>query len=187
MNPIYADLVRNGRGDRGYRTVREHLSEARWLVRSLGNRAETLLRVGHAIIRHQAPFLERGEEAMQPLVQREIASELDLHESTVSRVTSRKYMQTPRGVFELKHFFSNQVSTAGGEAASAVAIRARLRRIISGEEPGRPRSDRRLASDLERAGFRIARRTVAKYRESMGIPPSSARRRLAAANLGAGA
>ena len=114
---------------------------------------------------------------MRPLVLRDIASELDLHESTVSRVTSRKYVQTPRGVFELKYFFSNRVANAEGGGASATAIRARLRKIIEGEEPGRPWSDQRLASDLERAGFRVARRTVAKYRESMGIPPSNERRR----------
>ena len=187
INPVYADLVRRSRGDREYRSVREHLSEARWLIRSLGNRNETLLRVARAIVRHQEAFLERGEEAMQPLAQREIATELALHESTVSRVTSRKYVQTPRGVLELKSLFSNQVPTAEGGTVSAAAIRAHLRRIIADEEAGRARSDRHLASDLEQAGFRIARRTVAKYRESMGIPPSNTRRRMRAAHLNASA
>lgn len=183
INPAYAELVR--RGDQGSenRSLRQHLSEARWLVKCLANRAETLLRVARAIVRRQGKFLEHGEEGMQPLVLRDIAAELDLHESTVSRVTSRKYVQTPRGVFELKYFFSNQVATADGGSASATAIRARLRRIIAKEEPGRPRSDQRLASDLEQAGFRVARRTVAKYRESMGIPPSNERRRAGAVNL----
>ena len=183
VNSVYAELVR--RGDHGSEnlSLRQHLSEARWLVKCLANRAETLLRVARAIVRRQSNFLEHGEEGMQPLVRREIASELVLHESTVSRVTSRKYIQTPRGVFELKYFFSNQVATANGGSASATAVRARLRKIIEEEEPGRPWSDQRLASDLERAGFRVARRTVAKYRESMGIPPSNERRRNGAVNL----
>ena len=177
VNPVYAELARRGGRGPEAASLRQHLAEARWLIRSLANRAETLLRVARAIVRRQEAFLERGEEGMRPLVLRDIASELDLHESTVSRVTSRKYVQTPRGVFELKHFFSNRVANAEGGGASATAIRARLRKIIEGEEPGRPWSDQRLASDLERAGFRVARRTVAKYRESMGIPPSSERRR----------
>ena len=183
INPVYAELVRQG--DRGAENLSlgQRLSEARWLIKSLANRAETLLRVARAIVRHQSEFLEHGEERMQPLVLRDIAFELDLHESTVSRVTSGKYVQTPRGVFELKYFFSNQVSTVDGGTAAATAVRARLRKIIEEEEPGRPWSDRRLASDLERAGFRVARRTVAKYRESMGIPPSNERRRARAANL----
>ena len=185
INPVYAELVRRGERGRDGQLHRQHLSEARWLVKSLGNRADTLVRVARAIFRRQAPFLERGEEAMQPLVLRDIATELDLHESTVSRVTSRKYAQTPRGVFELKHFFSSQVSTADGGTASATAIRARLRKIIAGEEPGRPWSDQRLATDLERAGYRVARRTVTKYRESMGIPASNERRRAGAVNASA--
>ena len=177
INPVYAELARqDGRGTETV-SLRQHLTEARWLIRSLANRAETLLRVARAIVRQQEAFLEHGEEGMRPLVLRDIASELDLHESTVSRVTSRKYVQTPRGVLELKYFFSNRVANAEGGGASATAIRARLRKIIEGEEPGRPWSDQRLASDLERAGFRVARRTVAKYRESMGIPPSNERRR----------
>ena len=183
INPVYAELAR--RGGRGTETesLRQHLTEARWLIRSLANRTETLLRVARAIVRRQDGFLERGEEGMRPLVLRDIASELDLHESTVSRVTSRKYVQTPRGVFELKYFFSNRVASADGGGASATAVRARLRKIIEGEEPGRPWSDQRLASDLERAGFRVARRTVAKYRESMGIPPSNERRRAGAGTV----
>ena len=182
INPVYAELAhRSGRGtEAGTESLRQHLTEARWLIRSLANRAETLLRVVRVIVRRQEAFLEHGEERMRALVLRDIASELDLHESTVSRVTSRKYVQTPRGVFELKYFFSNRIPNAEGDGVSATAIRARLRKIIEGEEPGRPWSDQRLASDLERAGFRVARRTVAKYRESMGIPPSNERRRAGA-------
>ena len=180
VNPLYAEVAHRSGREAETASLRQHLTEARWLIKSLANRAETLLRVARAIVRRQEGFLERGEEGMRPLVLRDIASELDLHESTVSRVTSRKYAQTPRGVFELKYFFSNRVADAEGGGASATAIRARLRKIIEGEEPGRPWSDQRLASDLERAGFRVARRTVAKYRESMGIPPSNERRRAGA-------
>lgn len=187
VNALYADLVRqsgSGGGAEGEGpSPRQQLAEAKWLVRSLGNRGETLLRVGRAVVRRQEAFLERGEAAMAPLALRDIASELDLHESTVSRVAARKYVQTPRGVFELKRFFSNRIATTGGGAASAAAVRARLRGLIEREEPGRPRSDRRLAADLESSGFRVARRTVAKYRESMGIPPSPVRRRAGADGL----
>lgn len=188
VNALYAGLVRqsgSGGGSEGGEdpSPRQQLAEAKWLVRSLSNRGETLLRVGRAVVRRQAAFLERGEEAMAPLALRDIASELDLHESTVSRVAARKYVQTPRGVFELKRFFSNRIATTDGGAASAAAVRARLRGLIEREEPGRPRSDRRLAADLESSGFRVARRTVAKYRESMGIPPSPVRRRAGAGGL----
>ena len=177
IHPLYSELVRRG-GDRAENlSLRQHLSEAKWLIRSLGNRAETLLRVARAIVRQQSQFLDRGEEGMQPLILRDVAAELDLHESTVSRVTTGKFVETPRGVFELRYFFSSRIPTVEGAGASATAIRAHLRKIIEMEEPGRPWSDQRLASDLERAGFRIARRTVAKYRESMGIPPSNERRR----------
>ena len=184
INPVYAALVRQGgRGAEGP-SLRRRLSEARWLIRSLEHRAGTLLRVARAIVRRQSEFLEHGEERMQPLALRDVASELGLHESTVSRAAARKYVETPRGVFELKYFFSSRVSpAAGGSGASGAAVRARLRKIIEGEEPGRPWSDQRLALDLEQAGFRVARRTVAKYRESMGIPPSSERRRAGVVHL----
>ena len=177
INPLYAGFVGRGGGRAENLSLRQHLSEAKWLVRSLGNRAETLLRVARAIVRQQSGFLDRGEEGMRPLALRDVAAELDLHESTVSRVASRKYLETPRGVFELKYLFSGGIPTVAGAAASAAAIRAHLRKIIEMEEPGRPFSDRRLASDLETAGFRVARRTVAKYRGSMGIPPANERRR----------
>ncbi len=189
VNALYAELVRQsgaggGAGSEGEGpSPRQQLAEAKWLVRSLSNRGETLLRVGRAVVRRQAAFLERGEAAMAPLALRDIASELDLHESTVSRVAARKYVQTPRGVFELRRLFSNRIATTDGGAASAAAVRARLRGLIEREEPGRPRSDRRLAADLESSGFRVARRTVAKYREAMGIPPSPVRRRAGAGGL----
>ena len=152
-------------------------------ARSLSECLLRQLEEGAADVPHRDLAMRIARNHLEALARRDIASELDLHESTVSRVTSGKYVQTPRGVFELKYFFSNQVSTVDGGSASATAIRARLRKIIEREEPGRPCSDRRLASDLERAGFRVARRTVAKYRESMGIPPSNERRRARAVNL----
>ena len=177
INPTYAEFVRRGSHGAENESLRQHLREARWIIRSLGHRAETLLRVGRAIVRRQSGFLEIGEEGMQPLTLRDIAGKLDLHESTVSRVTSGKHLETPRGVFALKYFFTGGLPAAEGGAASVTAIRAILRRIIESEEPLRPWSDQRLATDLERAGFRVARRTVAKYREAMGIPPSHQRRR----------
>ena len=187
INPIYAGLVRDGERGAENLSLRRHLTDARAVIKSLENRATTMLRVARAVFRVQSEFLERGEEAMRPLALRDIASELGVHESTVSRVTSGRYVQTPRGVFELKHFFSNQVAIANGGATSSTAIRAHLRRIIGDEEPGRAWSDRHLASSLEQAGFRVARRTVAKYRDSMGIPPSHERRRTGTAGLGVSA
>jgi RNA polymerase sigma-54 factor len=160
--------------------MRGQLQEARWLVRSLEMRNETLLKVASAIVEHQQDFLDQGEESMRPLVLAEIAAAVDLHESTISRVTTRKYMLTPRGVYEFKYFFSTQIGRDDGGEASATAIRAKLRRLISEETPDRPLSDSKLAAELKRQGFNVARRTVAKYREAMAIPPSHERRRIGA-------
>ena len=176
VNSTYAGCL--GRGGE-YSTLRAQLQEARWLVKSLLIRNETLLRVARAIVGRQAEFLERGEEAMRPLVLREIAEDLELHESTVSRATTGKYMHTPRGVFEFKFFFSSHVSGAGGEEISSIAIRARIRKLIAGEDPGKPLSDSTIARILGAEGIDVARRTVAKYRESMGFPSSNERRRVA--------
>ena len=187
INTLYAGLVRDGDRGADNLSLRRHLSDARAIIKGLENRARTMVRVARAVFRVQSAFLERGEEAMRPLALRDIASEVGVHESTVSRVTRGKYVQTPRGVFELKYFFSNQVSIADEGATSSAAIRARLRRIIADEAPDRPWSDQRLASSLEQTGFRVARRTVAKYRDSMGIPPSHERRRAGAAGLDVGA
>ncbi len=179
INPYYAGLVRRADQSAENRYLRSQLQEARWFLRSLQSRGETLLRVATAIVSRQRPFLEYGEQAMRPLVLREIAEELDLHESTVSRVTTRKYMHTPRGVFEFKYFFSSHVNTADGGTCSATAIRALIRKLIAEEPPGRPLSDSRIAAILSERGIEVARRTVAKYRESMQIPSSTERRKSA--------
>lgn len=179
INPYYAGLVRRADRSEENRYLRSQLQEARWFLRSLQSRGETLLRVATAIVSRQRPFLEYGEQAMRPLVLREIAEELDLHESTVSRVTTRKYMHTPRGVFEFKYFFSSHVGTADGGTCSATAIRALIRKLIAEEPPGRPLSDSRIAAILSERGIEVARRTVAKYRESMQIPSSTQRRKSA--------
>ncbi|MCG6117141.1 MAG: RNA polymerase factor sigma-54 [Aquimonas sp.] len=164
------------RGDSSY--LRAQLQEARWLIRSLETRADTILRVADCIVRQQSAFLEHGPEAMRPLVLREIAEELELHESTISRVTTRKYLHTPRGTFEFKHFFSSGVSTVDGGSASSTAIQAMIRRLIEAESPRKPLSDQRLAKLLETEGVTVARRTVAKYREAMNIPSSNERQRV---------
>ncbi|MFN7784340.1 MAG: RNA polymerase factor sigma-54 [Lysobacterales bacterium] len=164
------------RGDASY--LRGQLQEARWLIRSLETRADTILRVAECIVRQQSAFLEHGPEAMRPLVLREIADELELHESTISRVTTRKYLHTPRGTFEFKHFFSSGVSTVDGGSASSTAIQAMIKRLIDAESPRKPLSDARLTAMLQAEGISVARRTVAKYREAMNIPSSNERQRV---------
>lgn len=176
VNTAYAGCL--GRGGE-YSTLRTQLQEARWLVKSLEIRNETLIRVARAIVAHQQDFLERGEEGMRPLVLREIADTLELHESTVSRATTGKYMHTPRGVIEFRYFFSSQVAGSDGESVSSTAIRARIRKLISEENPQKPLSDSALTRMLVSEGIEVARRTVAKYRESMGFPSSNDRRRVA--------
>ncbi|HSH84877.1 MAG TPA: RNA polymerase factor sigma-54, partial [Guyparkeria sp.] len=178
VNQTYASLVdRSSRGeDATY--IRDHLREARWFINSLRSRNETLINVAREIVRRQIEFFQRGEIAMKPMVLREIAETLDLHESTVSRVTTNKYMLTPRGVFEFKYFFSSHVSTSDGGAASATAIQARIKKLIEEENPKKPLSDAKIAAVLEEAGIDVARRTIAKYREAMGIASSTARKRL---------
>lgn len=159
--------------------MRAHLQEARWFIKSLQSRSETLLKVASAIVERQRAFLEHGEEAMRPLVLHDIAEVLEMHESTISRVTTRKYMHTPRGIFELKYFFSSHVSTTLGGEASSVAIRAVIKKLIAAENNAKPLSDNKIASILSEQGVQVARRTVAKYREAMSIPPSNERKRLA--------
>jgi RNA polymerase sigma-54 factor len=158
--------------------LRGQLQEARWLIKSLETRADTLLRVARSIVRHQTGFLEHGPQAMRPLTLKDVALELGLHESTVSRVTTRKYLRTPRGTFEFKYFFSSGIATDSGGGASATAIQAMLRRLIEAENPRSPLSDAKLAKLLAQDGIPVARRTVAKYREAMKIPPSNERQRL---------
>jgi RNA polymerase sigma-54 factor len=156
--------------------LRAQLQEARWLVRSLEIRNETLLKVAQAIVQRQASFLEHGEEAMQPMILRDIADAISMHESTISRVTTGKYMHTPRGIIEFRYFFSSHVSGADGADVSSVAIRARIRKLIADEDSDKPFSDAQLAHALSEEGVKVARRTVAKYREALGLGSSSERR-----------
>ncbi|MHB1058274.1 MAG: RNA polymerase factor sigma-54 [Rhodanobacter sp.] len=176
LNQHYCGLIAQARGEDAS-WMRGQLQEARWLIKSLESRAETLLKVADAIVRRQSAFLDYGPEAMHPLVLREVAEEVGMHESTISRVTTRKYMHTPRGTFELKYFFSSGVSTEDGGSASATAIQAMLRKLIESEDSRKPLSDLAIAEELKRKGIQVARRTVAKYREGLRIPTSSERQR----------
>jgi RNA polymerase sigma-54 factor len=178
VNQGYASVVARSAD---YATLRAQLQEARWLIRSLEIRNETLLKVARTIVQRQAAFLELGEEAMQPMILRDVAEAVSMHESTISRVTTGKYMHTPRGIFEFRYFFSSHVSGADGEDVSSVAIRARIRKLIADEHPGKPLSDAQLADVLAGEGVKVARRTVAKYREALGLASSSERRQQAAA------
>ena len=179
VNQIYADhLKAAGRGDNNSQ-LKNSLQEARWFIKSLQSRNETLMRVGKAIVERQRLFLEYGEEGMKPMILRDIAEELEMHESTISRVTTQKYMHTPRGVFEFKFFFSSRVSTSDGGECSATAIRSMMKKLIENENPQKPLSDNKISAFLIKEGINVARRTVAKYRESMMIPPSNERKRLA--------
>ncbi|WP_019624924.1 RNA polymerase factor sigma-54 [Thioalkalivibrio thiocyanoxidans] len=179
INDLYAGMVRQVSDARDSAFMRDQLQEARWFLKSLHSRNDTLLRVAQAIVERQQGFLEHGEVAMQPLILRDIAEALEMHESTISRVTTQKYMHTPRGVFEFKYFFSSHVGTADGGECSATAIRAMIRELIGDETPNKPLSDAKLAQILSDRGINVARRTVAKYREAMHIPSSSERRQMA--------
>lgn len=178
INPVYAGLVKRGDNSADNTCLRTHLQEARWFLKSLRSRNETLLKVAQAIVERQQGFLEHGEEAMQPLVLRDVAEAVGMHESTISRVTTQKYMHTPRGIFEFKYFFSSHVGTADGGECSATAIRAMIKKLISDEDPAKPMSDSRIATVLSKRGIKVARRTVAKYREAMNISASNERKRL---------
>ena len=178
VNAHYAGMIRRADSSPDNTFLRNHLQEARWFIKSLTSRNETLLKVATAIVERQRGFLEHGDEAMKALVLHDIAEELGMHESTISRVTTKKYMHTPRGIFELKYFFSSHVSTAAGGACSSTAIRALIKKLIAAENPGKPLSDSKLAKILEDEGINVARRTVAKYREAMSVPPSNERKRL---------
>ena len=178
INARYAALARRNGQDNDAAYLRNHLQEARWFLKSLQNRSETLLKVATSIVERQREFLERGDEYMKPLILRDIAEALGMHESTISRVTTQKYMHTPRGIYELKYFFSSHVGTSDGGECSSTAIRAMIRKLIQAENPGKPLSDEKIAKLLEAEGVQVARRTVAKYREALSIPSSSDRKRL---------
>jgi len=173
VNQQYARLLR-GSGD--HAVLRTQLQEARWLIRSLEIRNETLAKVATCIVSRQTDFLEHGDEAMKPMVLRDVAEEIGMHESTISRVTTNKYMHTPRGVFEFKYFFSSHLSSANGEDQSSTSVRAKIRKMIGAENPAKPLSDSKIAHLLAEDGISVARRTVAKYREAMQIESSSERR-----------
>ncbi|TCO76229.1 RNA polymerase factor sigma-54 [Chromatocurvus halotolerans] len=178
INDAYAGMIRRADNSADNTYLRDNLQEARWFLKSLQSRNETLMKVASEIVAHQRNFLDYGEEAMKPLVLHDIADAVDMHESTISRVTTRKFMHTPRGIFELKYFFSSHVATAEGGACSSTAIRALLKKLIAGENARKPLSDSRLAQLLSEQGIQVARRTIAKYRDSLGIPPSNERKRL---------
>ena len=173
VNQKYAELLR---GNSDHQVLRSQLQEARWLVRSLEIRNETLLKVASCIVARQQEFLDHGEEAMKPLVLRDVAEAIGMHESTVSRVTTSKYMHTPRGVFEFKYFFSSHLSSVDGDDQSSTAVRAKIRKLIGAENPAKPLSDSKIANMLAEEGIKVARRTVAKYREGMKIASSSERK-----------
>jgi RNA polymerase sigma-54 factor len=174
LNQGYASLI--GR-NASHATMRTQLQEARWLLKSLEIRHDTLIKVARSIIERQTAFLEHGDEHMRPMILKDIAEAVTMHESTISRVTSGKYMHTPRGVFELRYFFSSQVEGADGSGTSSTAIRAKIRKLVKDEDPESPLSDGRIAELLSAEGIPVARRTVAKYREAMGSAASNERRR----------
>jgi RNA polymerase sigma-54 factor len=173
VNQQYAKLLR-GSGE--HAVLKTQLQEARWLIRSLEIRNETLLKVATSIVSRQVNFLEHGDEAMKPMVLRDIAEEIGMHESTISRVTTNKYMHTPRGVFEFKYFFSSHLSSDSGEDQSSTSVRAKIRKLIAAENTKKPLSDSKITNLLKEEGISVARRTVAKYREAMNIPSSSDRK-----------
>ncbi|MEZ8225114.1 RNA polymerase factor sigma-54 [Vibrio splendidus] len=177
VNQQYAALGSKG-SSADNQFIRSNLQEAKWLIKSLESRNETLLKVARCIVEHQRDFFEHGEEAMKPMVLNDVALAVDMHESTISRVTTQKFMHTPRGIFELKYFFSSHVSTDNGGECSSTAIRALIKKLVAAENTAKPLSDSKIAALLADQGIQVARRTIAKYRESLGIAPSSQRKRL---------
>jgi RNA polymerase sigma-54 factor len=183
VHDVYANAMRQNRGARdggesGHAAMQQRLQEARWFIKNIQQRFDTILRVSSAIVERQRNFFMHGELAMRPLVLREIADELGLHESTISRVTTAKYMATPFGTYELKYFFGSSLGTETGGNASSTAVRALLKQFIAAEEPGKPLSDNQLSDLLKEQGIECARRTVAKYREAMRIAPANLRKSL---------
>ncbi len=178
VNADYASMVKRADNSTDNTYLKNHLQEARWFIKSLQQRNDTLLKVSSKIVEYQRGFLEYGEQAMKPLVLHDIAEAVGLHESTISRVTTQKYMHTPAGVFELKYFFSSHLSTHAGGEVSSTAIRALIKKLVTEENPCKPLSDSKIANLLADQGFKVARRTIAKYRESLMIPPSNKRKQL---------
>ena len=179
INSMYAKLVKRGNDSKDNTYLRDNLQEARWFLKSMQSRHETLLKVANCIVERQQGFFNHGDEAMKPMVLRSIAEDIEMHESTVSRVTTRKYMHTPKGIYEFKYFFSSHVATESGGECSATAIRAIIKKLVAAENPSKPLSDNKMAAVLADQGINVARRTIAKYRESLSISPSNERKRLA--------
>ena len=178
INPFYSNLIKRADNSKDNACMKDHLQEARWFIKSLHSRNDTLLRVARSIVARQQDFLENGSIAMKPMILKAIADELELHESTISRVTTQKYMHTPNGIVEFKYFFSSHVSTEEGGECSSTAIRAFIKELVSNENPARPLSDSKMADLLQEKGINVARRTIAKYREAMLIAPSNERKRI---------
>jgi RNA polymerase sigma-54 factor len=178
VNHAYEKLIQRGVNNADNKYLQEQLQQAKWFLKSLHSRNETLIKVARTIIDRQRAFFDHGPEAMKPLVLHDVAEAVNMHESTISRVTTNKYMLTPRGVFELKYFFSSHVGTVDGGTCSATAIRSLISKIIENEPPEKPVSDSDIARSLGEQGINVARRTIAKYRESMNIPPSNLRKSL---------
>ncbi|CAM3675405.1 RNA polymerase sigma-54 factor [Rheinheimera salexigens] len=178
VNQQYAAMSRTAKSSSDSQFIRSHLQEAKWFIKSLESRNETLLKVSNCIVQQQQGFFELGEEAMKPMVLNDVAEMVGMHESTISRVTTQKYMHTPRGIFELKYFFSSHVSTDSGGECSSTAIRAFIKKLVAAENPAKPLSDSKMAEILLEQGINVARRTIAKYRESLFIPPSNQRKTL---------
>ncbi len=178
INETYASMARHARNSSDSQFIRSHLQEAKWFIKSLESRNDTLLKVANCIVQQQQDFFEYGEEAMKPMVLNDVAEAVEMHESTISRVTTQKFMHTPRGIFELKYFFSSHVNKDNGGECSSTAIRALIKKLVAAENPAKPLSDSKIADLLTEQGIMVARRTIAKYRESLSIPPSSQRKRL---------
>lgn len=178
VNPFYSGMIKRADNSQDNVSMKNHLQEARWFIKSLHSRNDTLLRVARSIVEKQGEFFEHGPIAMKAMVLRDIAEELELHESTISRVTTQKYMHTPQGVIEFKYFFSSHVSTDSGGECSATAIRALIKELVGNENPAKPLSDSKISDLLNEKGINVARRTIAKYREAMSIPSTSQRKRL---------
>jgi RNA polymerase sigma-54 factor len=178
VNPFYSGMIKRADQSQDNVSMKSHLQEARWFIKSLQSRNDTLLRVAKSIVEKQGDFFENGPISMKPMVLRDIAEELELHESTISRVTTQKYMHTPQGVIEFKYFFSSHVGTDGGGECSSTAIRALIKELIGNENPAKPLSDSKISELLNAKGINVARRTIAKYREAMAIPSTSQRKRL---------
>lgn len=178
VNPYYSAMIKRADNSSDNTCMKNHLQEARWFLKSLQSRSETLLKVARCIVERQKGFLDQGPIAMKPMILRDVAEEVEMHESTISRVTTQKFMHTPKGIYEFKYFFSSHVSTNAGGECSSTAIRAIIKELVDNENVAKPLSDNKISGLLKEKGINVARRTIAKYREAMSIPPSNQRKRV---------